>query len=225
MLEIIPVLDIECGIAVSGKSGERAMYGPLKTIYSNSSNPLEIAKNISLTKLYVADLDGIIQRTPNWELLKKICKIKKVMIDLGIRSSKDLEVIKELDCDIVIGTETLNNLRVLKNALNNYGNRIWISLDIKNNEVLSKFLPSDIPAALKIINRTGANKIIILDISAVGTLNGTNFTLLKSLKRKYDQIEFVVGGGIMKKDIDKLEKIGIKAVLIGTAFHKGLLKT
>ena len=147
------------------------------------------------------------------------------MIDLGIRSSKDLEVIKELDCDIVIGTETLNNLRVLKNALNNYGNRIWISLDIKNNEVLSKFLPSDILAALKIINRTGANKIIILDISAVGTLNGTNFTLLKSLKRKYDQIEFVVGGGIMKKDIDKLEKIGIKAVLIGTAFHKGLLKT
>lgn len=147
------------------------------------------------------------------------------MIDLGIRSSKDLEVIKELDCDIVIGTETLKNLRVLKNALNNYGNRIWISLDIKNNEVLSKFLPSDIPAALKIINRTGANKIIILDISAVGTLNGTNFTLLKSLKRKFSQIEFVVGGGIMNKDIDKLEKIGIKAVLIGTAFHKGLLKT
>ena len=34
MLEIIPVIDLMNSVAVSGKSGNRSEYTPLKTIYS-----------------------------------------------------------------------------------------------------------------------------------------------------------------------------------------------
>ena len=45
-MEIIPVLDLKSGIAVSGESGERSNYKPLKTVYSQSSNPVEIARTL-----------------------------------------------------------------------------------------------------------------------------------------------------------------------------------
>ena len=46
MLEIIPVLDLMNSVAVSGKSGNRETYTPLKTIYASSSDPVEIANSL-----------------------------------------------------------------------------------------------------------------------------------------------------------------------------------
>ena len=58
MIEIIPVLDLKSGIAVSGKSGNRNKYKPLKTVYSSSSNPVEIARNLKEKRaksIYIAE--------------------------------------------------------------------------------------------------------------------------------------------------------------------------
>ena len=41
---IIPVIDLKNGEAVSGKSGMRETYKPLKTVFNDSSNPLAIAR-------------------------------------------------------------------------------------------------------------------------------------------------------------------------------------
>ncbi|MDI6655580.1 MAG: HisA/HisF family protein, partial [Candidatus Hydrothermarchaeota archaeon] len=38
-MEIIPVLDIMHGKAVSGKSGERKKYQELKTVFASSPDP------------------------------------------------------------------------------------------------------------------------------------------------------------------------------------------
>jgi uncharacterized protein related to proFAR isomerase len=40
--------------------------------------------------------------------------------------------------------------------------------------------------------------------------------------KSYPSIEFIVGGGIKPEDLEEMEKIGVKAVLVGTALHKGL---
>ncbi len=43
---IIPVIDIKNGEAVSGKSGKRETYTPLKTVFDNSSEPVAIARKL-----------------------------------------------------------------------------------------------------------------------------------------------------------------------------------
>ncbi len=50
-MEIIPVIDMMKGVAVSGKSGRRDEYLPLKTIFCDSSDPIEIASSIPSKKL------------------------------------------------------------------------------------------------------------------------------------------------------------------------------
>lgn len=223
-MEVIPVLDIQRGIAVSGKSGERDKYSPLKTVYSNSADPLAIAENLPYEKLYVADLDGIMHGSPDFDLLEKLCLRKKALVDAGLGSYAEVQRLAKLNCEIIIGTETLESLAVLKKAVEDYGGRVWVSLDIKNDKTLSKFLPPDAPAAVKALAAAGVGKIILLNISAVGTLGGVDYALLKALIQNFPEIEFIVGGGIRKEDVKKLEKIGVKAVLIGTALHSGLLK-
>jgi phosphoribosylformimino-5-aminoimidazole carboxamide ribotide isomerase len=146
------------------------------------------------------------------------------MVDAGIGSYAEVHRLAKLNCELIIGTETLEGLTVLKKAIEEYGGRIWVSLDIKNNNVLSKFLPSNAFEAAKTLTATGVRKIIILNITAVGTLRGLDYALVRALIHKFPEIEFIVGGGIRKEDVKKLKKIGVKAVLVGTALHMGLLK-
>jgi phosphoribosylformimino-5-aminoimidazole carboxamide ribotide isomerase len=220
-MEIIPVLDIMHGKAVSGKSGKRKKYQELKTVFASSSDPLEIAGELPYERLYVADLDGIMKGKPNLELLKKLGKIKKLLADAGIRNYSDIERISRLNAEIIIGTETLQNLETLRKALKKFGKRILVSIDIKNKKVLSQILPSSPAEGFEILRKFGAGRFIFLDISSVGTLGGFKFDFIKKIK--FCDEEIFVGGGIKKGDLKKLEKIGVNGVLVGTALHRGLI--
>jgi len=219
-MEIIPVIDIMRGVAVSGKSGKRDEYMPLKTIFCDSSDPIEVTSSIPSKKLYIADLDGIIRRTPDYKTLEKIGKIKNTLIDVGVRNYTDLKEASRLKGDLILGTETLTDLDVLKKSVEDFHDRIIVSIDIKDENVLSKFLPED-PIGTYNVLKKHCKRVIFLDITSVGTLAGSRFDYLKDLD---NDTEITVGGGIRKEDLEPLEDLGVDAVLIGTALHKGLLK-
>ncbi len=222
-MDIIPVIDIRDGEAVAGKRGERENYRPLKTVFSKTSDPLTIADALPYARLYVADLDGIGRRRPGYQLLKKLSEKKKTLIDAGVESFRDVKPLADFSCDIILGTETVNGLDVIRRSIDTYRDRTVISLDVKHNRVLTKFLPSQPLEAVKVLEGEGAKRIILLDISSVGTLRGCRYELLGPMIKKFPSVEFIVGGGITAPDIEKMEKIGVKAVLVGTALHRGLL--
>ncbi len=223
-MDVIPVMDIRGGIAVAGQRGEREKYRPLETVYSNTSDPLAIADALPYERLYVADLDGIVDRRPDYPLLWELSLKKKTMIDAGVVSFKEVNQLAHICGDLILGTETVNGLRVIKRSIDIYQERIIVSLDIKDGRVLTKFLPKTPFEALEVLEKEGVNKVIILDISSVGTLGGCSYEIIEPLVEGFPSIEFTVGGGIKKEDIGKMEKIGVKAVLVGTALHRGLLE-
>lgn len=216
-MDIIPVIDIMGGIAVSGKSGRRADYRALKTVFADSSNPLEIAKNLPFERLYVADLDGIMKGMPNLKILEELSDVKQVMVDAGIKNLDDYDRISHLKADIIIGSETLQDLGTLE-AISREREDLIFSIDIKDGKVLSSFLPHKPIEALERLSRE-IKRFIVLDISSVGTL-GSDFSLIDRIK--VPGIEIYYGGGIKKEDIDKLEK-RVDGALVGTALHNGLL--
>ena len=215
VFEVIPVIDLIQGKAVAGKCGEREKYTELKTIYSKSSNPIEIAKNLPFKKIYIADLDAIAGKPANIEILRKISEIKEIWVDLGIKTKKDVENYSFLKVKFVLGTETLQELKGLN--LREY----IVSVDIKNNKVISPFLPEDIEKTLDILISKGVKKVILLNISKVGTLKGNEYLDLG--KKLAQRLEVYLGGGITKKDIEEIKKKGFRGVLIGTALHRGLI--
>jgi phosphoribosylformimino-5-aminoimidazole carboxamide ribotide isomerase len=215
-MEIIPVIDLMKGKAVAGKSGKREEYKELKTVFADKPDPIEIARNLPYERLYVADLDGIVHGVPDINLLKKLAKEKKIMADIGIRTLEDFEKISKLVHEVVVGTETLRDVKTLENILRK-DKDILLSIDIKDGKVISRFLPKEPNKALKFLEKKGVARFIILNISCVGTLRAQYINIKTNA-------EVYVGGGIGRKDLKKLRKMGIAGVLIGTALHQGLLK-
>lgn len=215
VFEIIPVIDIMQGMAVAGKCGEREKYAELKTVYAESSNPIEIAKNLPFKKIYIADLDAIAGKPANTDILRKISEIKEIWADLGIRTKKDVEKYSFLKVKLVLGTETLQEFKRIN--LRKY----IVSVDIKNNKVISPFLPEDVEKTLDILISKGVKKIILLNISKVGTLKGNEY--LDIGEKLAQRLEVYLGGGITKKDIEEIKKKGFRGALIGTALHRGLI--
>ena len=220
---IIPVLDLKNGIAVSGESGKRETYKPLKTVFHKSSSPEGIAKSLSnagAVRLYIADLDSIENRKSNFEVVQEVNKHISVMLDSGARNVFDVKKTLEVADKVIIATETLKDLDDLTNIFDNFDkNRLIISIDIKEGKVFSKYLNIDLEEFIKKIKELNPPEVILLDISQVGTERGVNYELIK----KFLKLPLIIGGGITSNDIKKLEKLGINKFLVGSALHKGKL--
>lgn len=216
-MEIIPVLDIMDGIAVSGRGGDRKNYRPLKTVLCNSSDPMEIARRYrekGAEKIYIADLDAIMKKGNNFHLIKSIEGYK--ILDGGITSKLELENLRSLDiCDkMVLGTETLRDLDLLEDG------DIILSLDFKDGNLLSP-INYTLEEILDRLDRS--TPLIILDISSVGTQRGINWDLVEEVMKKVENPVYVGGGVRDEEDLKRCYDMGIQGVLIGTGIHKGTL--
>ena len=227
MLEIIPVLDLMNSVAVSGKSGNRKNYTPLQTIYASSSNPLEIAKSLKLAnakELYIADLD-FIERNGKHNIfqIKDINTILPVILDVGVDNLKTFEFLLDFAYKIIVASETLESVEELEKIFEKYPkDRIIVSVDIKNNELYTKYMNINLKEFKEVLARINPNEIILLDISSVGTGKGYNKWLLNEFSDFKDKI--ILGGGITKEELEDLDSLGIKKVLVGTDLHKGNIK-
>lgn len=223
MIKKIPVLDLKDGQAVSGKSGLRDTYQPLQTVFAPSSDPVEIAQGLKLNgadELYIADLDLIENKGHNINEIKMVNTIIPVILDAGVKNAEGFSFFLDYAFKIIIPTETLESIDDLYEICNKYPKeRIVISVDVKNNELLSKNLDLSIKEFKDILIDVDPFQIILLDISGVGTNKGYNEELLNEFEDLKDKL--IVAGGLNKDSITELEKIGIKKVLLGTSLHSG----
>lgn len=223
MTEIIPVLDLMFGIAVSGKSGQRDTYKPLHTVYSKTPDPVEIAislKRRGFKRIYVADLDSIEGRGSNLEVVKNINHVLPVMLDWGVNEIKNFAFALDFADKIIIATETLDSWADLEEILERFPKeRIVVSIDVKDGVILSKDPSIKLSSAASKLRKLKLEEIILLDISGVGTLKGFNVDLLD----KFNGLEesLILGGGIKPLEIQDLKNRGIKKFLLGTALHRG----
>lgn len=225
MLELIPVLDLMNGIAVSGKSGNREEYLPLKSIYSQFPNPVSIAQSLKLNganSIYIADLDSIDSKGNNLDLVKQVNMILPVILDWGVDSFDKFKLGLEFASKIIVATESLNNLEELHRIYDSFpSDRIVLSVDIKNNELYSKNMDITLERFKKELYHIDIGDIILLDISKVGTGTGINKNIIKQFNDFKNNI--IIAGGLSQSDISQLPSLGIKKALVGTALHNGSL--
>lgn len=232
-MKIIPVIDILNGIAVHGIQGERKRYKPLKSILFKDPNPIKIAlifEKLGFDSLYLADLDAILEESPNFDIYNQICNKThlNLMIDAGISDmSKSRELLEIGISKIVIGTETLDSLDFVKQAIETFGKeKVIVSIDQKGGKILSISEPLsklDVLSVVKRLSNFGVNQIIVLDLDRVGTEYGINRESLKKIVETVE-IDILVGGGIRNMhELKMLERLGIYGVLIATILHNGKL--
>lgn len=226
MIKKIPVLDLKQHLAVSGKSGLRDTYKPLNTVFSSSSNPLDIAQGLKLNgadELYIADLDLIDSHGHNINDIKMVNTVLPVMLDAGVKDAESFAFFLDYAYKIIVPTETIENIEEIEEIFEDYPKeRIVISVDVKDNELYSKNLDLTLDEFKKVLKILNPNEIILLDISSVGTEKGYNKDLLEKFEEFKEKL--IIAGGLNKESIGELDSMGIRKVLVGTSLHSGEVK-
>jgi phosphoribosylformimino-5-aminoimidazole carboxamide ribotide isomerase len=232
-LKIIPVIDILNGAVVHAVRGKRKEYKPLKSSLCESSEPVAVAsafRACGFEDLYVADLDAIISKTMNLQVLKKIAEKTglRLMVDAGISNFEQAKRLFQCEVSqVIFGTETFPNLVFVRQAIESFGKeKIVVSLDLQEGKVMSKSESLRSIASLELAKKlqdAGVCELIVLDLARVGSGEGVDFALIEELVRNL-KMNILVGGGIRnKEDLKKLEKLGVYGVLLATSLHSGKL--
>lgn len=220
---IIPVLDLKNGEAVSGKSGMRNSYSSLKTVFDSSSNPAKIAESLNengYKEIYIADLDSIEGHGSNSSIVCEVNDIIPVMLDPGINNIDDVKDVLNTAEKIIVATETINTLDELDLIFSKFSEHsLVLSVDVKDNNVLSKNVKIDFDDITKKIKRIKPSETIVLDISGVGTSRGFDQDLIRRFSKL--NTELIIGGGVTKKNMEELKRMGVHKFLVGTALHTG----
>lgn len=224
-MEIIPVLDIMNGMAVSGKSGERENYRPLETVFSDTPDPVSIAlslKAMGAGSVYIADLDAIEGKGHNLDVVGRVNHVLPVILDAGVNDSQTFGFFLEHASMVVAATETLSSFEELEEIIRRYPpSRTVISVDVKDMELYSAGIDLGLEELRDRLLGMETGDIILLDISSVGTGAGFNRELLEVFRPLIDRI--VPGGGVLPEEIPELEAMGVRRVLAGRALHEGRL--
>ena len=165
MIKKIPVIDLKQHQAVSGKSGMRDTYQPLRTVFAPSANPVEIAQGLKLNgadEMYIADLDLIESNGHNISDVKMVNTILPVIFDGGVRNCESFEFFLDYAYKIIIPTETLESVEEMEMIFEKYPKeRIVISVDVKNDELLAKNMDLDLLEFKEILKRLDPNASVI----------------------------------------------------------------
>jgi phosphoribosylformimino-5-aminoimidazole carboxamide ribotide isomerase len=232
-MKIIPVLDVLNSVVVHGVGGKREKYYPVKSVLCASCDPVNVAstfRSLGFDELYVADLDAILNNKASFSLYKQVKAATDVnlMVDAGISDlEKARKVLENEVSKIIIGTETLEKLDFVKEAVKLFGkNRVIVSLDLKGGKVVSRgsYIKKKSPVELaKIFQMMNVAQIIVLDLARVGMNKGLGLKIVKEILEQ-TRVEVLTGGGVRDiTDLELLRSMGVSGVLIATALHNGRL--
>ena len=231
---IIPVIDILNSKAVHAIKGERDKYKPFESYLFQSSDPIEIIqlinRRLGFNEFYIADLDSILYKKPNFEILNEIMAIPKleIILDPGIVDQKDIINFSGYNLKgLILGLETLKNIKVIEQSLQILKqNEIIVSIDMFKEQILSH--AKDIKAydpirLIKLLESSGIRNVILLDLFRVGQKIGGIPPLYLEIVKSFTG-DIYVGGGIKNyRDILDYKEQNFAGILIATALYDGTI--
>ena len=227
-MNIFPAIDLYGGKAVRLYKGD---YNQM-TVYSD--NPLSVAKDFERAGakyIHLVDLEGAkFGTTPNLEVVKSIAENTSLFIEIGggIRSMEVVKTYLESGVDrVILGTSAVTDREFLVKALNEYGDKIAVGIDVLDGYVAikgwvekSKYSCDDFFAQMQDL---GVKNVICTDISKDGAMQGTNRQLYSQLSQKFS-VEITASGGVSTiDDVVALNNLGLYGAIIGKAYYIGAI--
>lgn len=124
---------------------------------------------------------------------------------------------------VILGTAAVNDRTFLQSAIQKYGDKIAVGVDIKDEKVAIKGWTekSDLNAFefLADLQRMGVSTVICTDISKDGAMQGANHDLYKRLQDNLNMNVIASGGVSSIKDVERLAKMNLYGAIIGKAYY------
>jgi phosphoribosylformimino-5-aminoimidazole carboxamide ribotide isomerase len=220
-MEIIPVIDLMNGLVVHARQGRREKYRPLESPLCRSSEPQAVIEGLlrlhGFRTFYIADLDALMDKGHQAAVLEKLKKAfpgLSFWVDQGWPKHGEGEIFSRDDQVLtVIGSESLSEARLP--LLANPGAPFILSLDFRDGELVG---PAPLPDRPELWPET----VILMSLSHVGGTAGPDFARAERFRHRHPERRFVAAGGVRDtKDLERLEALGLSAVLMASALHSG----
>ena len=228
MINVIPAIDLIDGKCVRLTKGD---YNQKKQY---DASPLDMAlryQDIGIRRLHVVDLDGAKSSSPkNLHVLEEIAIRTSLEIEWGggIKSDQALYDAYNAGADyLIIGSVAVSKPDLFARWLDEYGGgRLILGADINDGRVaINGWLEKSKQTIDALIDRFiphGLREVICTDISKDGMLQGPTFDLYARLQAKYPEQDIIVSGGISKMDdIQRLNEMNLRHVIVGKAIYEG----
>jgi phosphoribosylformimino-5-aminoimidazole carboxamide ribotide isomerase len=233
-MHVLPVLDLMAGQVVRGIAGRRGEYRPVVSRLTPSSEPAAVAAafadHFGLTEFYLADLDAIGGNAPAFDVYAQLgAGGHRLWVDAGIRTpERARELVRAGVERVVVGLETVAGPAVLAAAVEELGERVVFSLDLRDGRPLGAVAAWPAQGVEGIAAHAvalGVGTVIVLDLARVGVGSGTGVEgLCARLTRACPGLAVYAGGGVRgASDLRQLRAAGVRGALVASALHDGLL--
>ncbi|MFV2101103.1 bifunctional 1-(5-phosphoribosyl)-5-((5-phosphoribosylamino)methylideneamino)imidazole-4-carboxamide isomerase/phosphoribosylanthranilate isomerase PriA [Micromonospora sp. LOL_024] len=225
-LTLLPAVDVADGQAVrlvQGAAGSETTYG----------DPLEAAlawQRDGAEWIHLVDLDAAFGRGSNAGLLAELVRRLDVRVELsgGIRDDASLRAALATGAARVnIGTAALENPQWCDRICGEYGDRVAIGLDARGRTLAARGWTrdgGDLFEVLERLDKAGASRYVVTDITKDGTMRGPNLDLLREVCARTDA-PVIASGGVSTLDdlraLAALEPTGVEGVIAGKALYAG----
>ena len=225
---LYPAIDLVQGKAVRLFKGD---YDRM-TVYSD--DPVSVARDFQAAgsrHIHLVDLEGAKSGIPeNLSTIKRILEETDLFVEVGggIRNMETVETYLTAGVNrVILGTAAVTDPVFLEAALEQYGERIAVGVDLKEGRVAIKgWTETAALTAEEFFTRMenlGVKTIICTDISRDGAMKGTNRELYQELSRKY-AIDLIASGGVSSlEDIQALAAMNLHGAIIGKAYYIGAI--
>lgn len=222
-MEIIPVIDLMESKVVRAMKGNRSQYAPIQSSLCVGSEALMIVEALlelyPFDKLYIADLDSILKRGDNFELIQSIqvrYPTLALWVDAGIETINHLKTIPLSNITWVIGSEKISTLNQWLTIIDGIDpNSIVLSLDFDSQGLIGQSNLDQHP-------ETWTNQVIAMTLKRVGSYDGPDMQTLRHLQKRNPKTQVYAAGGIRNiDDALSLEKQGVTGALIASSLHDG----
>lgn len=225
---LYPAIDLVQGKAVRLYKGDYAQM----TVYSEE--PVSVAKAFQAAgarNIHLVDLEGAKSGVPeNLETIREIIAQTDLFVEVGggIRNMQTVDTYLNAGVDrVILGTAAVTDPAFLQAALEAYGQKIAVGVDLKDGFVAIKGwtetseLTAD--AFFTRMGQLGVKTIICTDISRDGAMKGTNRELYRQLSRKFS-IDLIASGGVSSlEDVKALAEMNLHGAIIGKAYYTGAI--
>ncbi|GAA4576722.1 bifunctional 1-(5-phosphoribosyl)-5-((5-phosphoribosylamino) methylidenea mino)imidazole-4-carboxamide isomerase/phosphoribosylanthranilate isomerase PriA [Micromonospora coerulea] len=225
-LILLPAVDVADGQAVrlvQGAVGSETTYGdPVEAALAWQADGAEW--------IHLVDLDAAFGRGTNAHLLAEVVRQLDVNVELsgGIRDDETLHAALGTGAARVnIGTAALEDPEWCDRVCGEYGDRVAIGLDVRGRTLSARGWTrdgGDLFEVLARLDKAGASRYVVTDITKDGTMRGPNLDLLREVCSRTDA-PVIASGGVSTLDdlraLATLESVGVEGVIAGKALYSG----
>lgn len=231
MIQIIPSIAINDGKVIRLQQGDFSK----EIVYDQT--PIDLAMSFEdhgIEVVHLVDLDGARRGQPvNYHILEAIARYTNLKVDFtgGIHTDGDISKAYEYGASyITAASVAVSRKELFASWIVSYGReKITLGADALDGKIAvrgwQKQTDLDIIDHIDYFYSRGLKYVKTTDISKDGVMEGPSFDLYQKIIDKFPDICVLASGGVRDvADIERLNDMGVFAVIFGKAFYEGRIK-